>query len=128
MKGKSIFTRSDADAIISLIRKKVVADTNEQKRLRDKIRAIGFYASDFGIAGGYTEHDFLRVVKIVGSSTPTTIIKTEAPKESFENQNKIPGNNIKKFSFPPISKPDAQVLILGTMRARRGLSLSYSFL
>ena len=123
MKGKSIFTRSEADAIISLIRKKVVAETNEQKRLRDKIRAIGFYASDFGIAGGYTEHDFLRVVKIVGSST-TTSNKAAAPGQSFATENKIPGNSIKKFSFPPISKPDAHVLILGTMPGERSLALS----
>ncbi len=123
MKGKSVFTRTEADAIISLIRKKVVADTNEQKRLRDKIRAIGFYASDYGIAGGYTEYDFLRVVKIVGSST-TPPIKTMAPGPPLATQYKTPGNNIKKFSFPPISKPDANILILGTMPGERSLALN----
>ena len=68
MKGKSVFTTSDANAIIDLINQKVVSDKNTQKRLRDKIRDIGFYASDFGIGGGYTVEDFLRVVKIIGSS------------------------------------------------------------
>ena len=66
MKGKATFTRQDADEIIDLIRQKVVAAQPEQKRLRDKIRKIGFYASDFGIGGGYDEIDFLRVVSIVG--------------------------------------------------------------
>ena len=66
MKGKSIFTKKESNSIIELIRKKLQSNQVEQKRLRDKIRAIGFYASDFGIGGGYTEFDFLRVVKITG--------------------------------------------------------------
>jgi hypothetical protein len=66
MKGKAIFTKQEADEIITLIRQKVVAPQPEQKRLRDKIRKIGFYASDFGIGGGYTEHDFLSVVRVEG--------------------------------------------------------------
>lgn len=65
MKGKAVFTKQEADEIIALIRQKVVAAQPEQKRLRDKIRKIGFYASDFGIGGGYDENDFLNVVQIV---------------------------------------------------------------
>lgn len=64
MKGKATFTKKEADKIIALIRQKVVASQLEQKRLRDKIRKIGFYASDFGIGGGYDEKHFLSVVKI----------------------------------------------------------------
>jgi hypothetical protein len=64
MKGKSRFTREEANEIIALIRKKLVSDSNGQKRIRDKIRNLGFYASDFGIGGGYTEIDFIRVTKI----------------------------------------------------------------
>ena len=66
MKGRSTFTKSEANSIILLIRKKLQSNQAEQKKYRDKIRAIGFYASDFGIGGGYTEFDFLRVVKIIG--------------------------------------------------------------
>lgn len=64
MKGKSRFTGAEANEIIALIRKKLVSDRNEQKKIRDKIRNLGFYASDFGIGGGYTELDFLRVITI----------------------------------------------------------------
>ena len=74
MKGKSTFSRSEANAIIELIRNKLKAEPTKQKQIRDKIRALGFYASDFGIFGGYTEYDFLRVVKVVNSkisSSPT---------------------------------------------------------
>lgn len=69
MKGKSIFTKAEAEAISILIRKKIVADRDNQKKLRDKIRAIGFYASDFGIGGGYNVNDFLKVVKVIGVSS-----------------------------------------------------------
>lgn len=70
MKGKNKFTRQEANAIIQLIRQKVRADTDTQKKLRNKIRSLGFYASDFGIGGGYDERDFLRVVSITGSHQP----------------------------------------------------------
>lgn len=65
MKGKSTFTRAEADIIITLIKKKLESDTNTQKGIRNKIRNLGFYAKDdFGITGGYTVEDFLSVVTI----------------------------------------------------------------
>ncbi len=73
MKGKSTFTKSEANEIIALIKQKLIANTAEQKKIRDKIRAIGFYASDFGIGGGYTETDFLRVVKILGGAVESSV-------------------------------------------------------
>jgi hypothetical protein len=66
MKGKSTFTRTEADEIYRLIEEKLTADSNGQKRIRDRIRKLGFYASDFGIGGGYTVKDFMRVATIVG--------------------------------------------------------------
>ena len=122
MKGKSKFTRFEADAIIALIRKKVVADSNEQKRLRDKIRALGFYASDFGIGGGYTEHDFIRVVQIIDTSS--VIIKPEIIARPITVKMNELGKSVKKYSFPPISQPDARILILGTMPGDRSLSMN----
>ena len=120
MKGKSKFTQSEANEIIALIRKKVVSDKNTQKRLRNKIRAIGFYASDFGIGGGYTEHDFLGAVKIIG--------ETQKPEPKSENielpetiQPERSTGELRKISFPPISNPDATILILGTMPGERSL-------
>ena len=69
MKGKLRFTRTEANEIITLIRKKLVSDRNEQKRIRDKIRNLGFYASDFKIGGGYTEMDFHQVVTITDTES-----------------------------------------------------------
>lgn len=122
MKGKSTFTQIEANAIIALIRKKLVANRNEQKRLRDKIRALGFYASDFGIGGGYNEHDFLRVVKIIGEiKQPKTKEVVISPSDPI--QLKKSEGTIKKESFPPIRNADAKILILGTMPGERSLAL-----
>lgn len=78
MKGKAVFTKHEAEEIIGLIRQKVIAAQPEQKRLRDKIRKIGFYASDFGIGGGYDEKDFLSVVTINGGQLPS-VPKVDVP-------------------------------------------------
>lgn len=85
MKRKDVFSSQEADEIIKLIRLKVKASTEEQKKLRKKIRDIGFKASEFGFGPGYgfTEHDFLRVVKIednistISMLVPTTISPPE---------------------------------------------------
>lgn len=86
MKGKSTFTRAEADVIIALIKKKLESDSNTQKGIRNKIRKLGFYAKDdCGITGGYTVKDFLSVVTIEKglSSNKTfdnpTVIKDKTP-------------------------------------------------
>ncbi len=71
MKGKINFTRSEADEIIRLIQEKLKADTIKQKGIRDKIRKIGFYASNFGFANGYTVEQFLSVANIAGGKSPS---------------------------------------------------------
>ena len=88
MNGKAVFTRQEADEVIALVRKKVVAAQPEQKRLRDKIRKIGFYASDFGIGGGYTEHDIMSVVEIegTGSSKVADMTVNAAPVNSLRDK------------------------------------------
>jgi hypothetical protein len=64
MKSKETFTRTEADEIIRLIQEKLKADTNRQKSIRNKIRKIGFHASDYGFRNGYTVKQFLSVAKI----------------------------------------------------------------
>ena len=66
MKGRNTFTKSEGNEIIKLIEEKLKADTTAQKRIRNRIRKRGFYASDFGIGSGYTVNDFLSVVTIIG--------------------------------------------------------------
>ena len=67
MKGKNEFSKKEADEICALIAQKLKADKNGQKLIRNKIRSIGFYSTDFGMGpgSGYTANDFLSVVKIM---------------------------------------------------------------
>ena len=64
MKGKRVFTANEANKIRSLISQKVSASKNEQKRIRDEIRSLGFYFSDFSNKKGYTIDDFEMLIKI----------------------------------------------------------------
>ena len=64
MKGRNVFTKAEADKIRRLIRKKLVADTASQKLIRNKIRALGFYMTDFNNKKRYTIKDFENLVKI----------------------------------------------------------------
>lgn len=68
MRSKLYYTRLQAEEIIQLIRLKCKADTTRQKTIRAKIRNLGFYASDFDFQAGYTEEDFLSVVRIVDAT------------------------------------------------------------
>lgn len=64
MKGKKTFRKKEAAEIKKLIRQKLVADTDTQKRLRTRIRALGFYITDFSKKKGYTVADFEKLTRI----------------------------------------------------------------
>ena len=50
LKGKNIFSQEEIDELRELIRKRIRADRSGQKKIRDRMRKIGFYGShDFGI-------------------------------------------------------------------------------
>lgn len=69
MKSKTLFTQSEADEIISLIKEKLKSHATRQKGIRAKIRIKGFWASEFGFRNGYTVTDFLSVIKIRGEKS-----------------------------------------------------------
>tara|TARA_B100000678_G_scaffold279725_1_gene275682 strand:+ start:98 stop:319 length:222 start_codon:yes stop_codon:yes gene_type:complete len=67
MKGKPEFSRAEADQIQELIKTKLKAGRPEQKKIRNQIRSLGFYYSNFYTSnreGGYNQEDFLNAVKI----------------------------------------------------------------
>lgn len=67
MKGKNTFTQSEVNQITELIEKKLKANKEDQKKIRDKIRSLGFYSSEFGMGPGYgyTTEDFLKVITVI---------------------------------------------------------------
>ncbi|MDR1203515.1 MAG: hypothetical protein LBL58_18055 [Tannerellaceae bacterium] len=59
MKGKDKFTATEVETIKKLIVEKLRATPSKQKGIRQKIRNIGFYYSDFcSKKDGYTIEDF----------------------------------------------------------------------
>ena len=59
MKGKSTFTKTESDVIEKLINDKLNSNSDKQKSIRNKIRKIGFYYSDFSASKhGYTVKDY----------------------------------------------------------------------
>lgn len=62
MKGKSSFTPDEIDELKQLIEEKQKASSANQKTIRNKIRKIGFYASDFNLGDGYSFEDFSSVI------------------------------------------------------------------
>lgn len=77
MKSKPSYTKSEAEEIVKLIKEKLKADSVKQKGIRNKIRKLGFYASEYGFRDGYTVEQFLSVANIKGepSSGRTTTAK-----------------------------------------------------
>lgn len=80
MKSKQSFTKAESEEIVKLINEKLKAIPIKQKGIRDKIRKIGFYASDYGFRDGYTADQFLSVAKIVeGKSRENPTLEIVAP-------------------------------------------------
>ena len=65
MKGKQTFTKTEARKIRALIRQKLVADASTQKRIREEIRALKFFITDFSNKKRYTVEDFDQYATIV---------------------------------------------------------------
>lgn len=67
MKGKSVFTESEASRLRKLIAERArTSDQSKKKTIRAKMRAIGFYISDWGINGCQPEdfEDLIRTGRI----------------------------------------------------------------
>lgn len=99
MKGKILFTRAEAEKIKLLINRKVKASKYDQKRIRDEIRAIGFYFSDFSSKKGYTVADFENLIR----SRQIQIIDSD-------KSNKVAADNIElEFKSLPVSNTKIEV-------------------
>lgn len=63
MKGKKEFTKAEFEEIKKLTEEKNRADKTRQVAIRNKIRNIGFYYSDFSSKKGYTVADIEKLVR-----------------------------------------------------------------
>ena len=104
---KTTFTKSEYAELKKLISQKVLADRSEQKRIRDKIRKIGFHYSDFSSKKGYNVSDLEELVrnkqiKLIGGSTPEFKPKPttqKAEKKVITTQLKVNLGSLEKMTF-----------------------------
>ena len=94
-KGQNTFTTEEIALIKKYIQERVKAEPSAQKRIRDKMRKIGFYGSDFGIYDCHVSdlEGLIRSgrIKVIGgmtvsekapSATPLPAVPTKAAKPS----------------------------------------------
>lgn len=119
MKGKNVFTEDEDLRLESLIEQKQGKSKNEQTKIRNRIRSIGFYYSDFSNKKeGYTVEDYRKlkrdgVITIVGNQR---IIKGAIAKVNSPAQANIPNAKVDfKEGLAPLVGEDPRVLVLGTL-------------
>lgn len=139
MKGKAIFTKEEAIVIEALIKQKCAAEPSKQKGIRQKIRNQGFYASDFGISGGYTVADFRRVVKIIDDInkpvssnkvienviTSTEILKNDTLDFTLNFKRNVI-SNLKKLGFQGFETIESIYKNLNAIPKTKGVYIIYS--
>lgn len=131
MKGKNKFTTAEIDEIKRLINKKIVATKDEQKRIRDRIRDIGFYFSDYSSKKGYTVADLEEliragVIKVVDdsyNSASPTVVKKNIQRLTTASSVRTTSTSHSKKSLAPLVWDNTEILILGTMPGDRSLEL-----
>lgn len=126
MKGKSIFTRQEAQEIERLIRLRCATDSSRQKTIRDKMRDIGFYGSDFHI-NNMTVEKFQQLIKsqqikIVGEKDAVETIPIISYRDKPKLGEKKTSQSVgMKQGLAPWVGEDPRVLILGTFPGEKSL-------
>lgn len=92
MKGRNSFTKTEVAILLQLFREKDYANSVEQKIIRDKIRKIGFYITDFAPSMNYKDFkNLLNSGKInIQDSEPS--IHSKSSSKTLEKNNTIKQN------------------------------------
>lgn len=114
MQGKKAFTTEEAVEIRRLISEKLQSDGSRQKALRDRIRKIGFYASDFGLRNGYTVEDFNGVAEINGSIGESSVGRLIANKASKGIKAVVPKKSSNRDEFYVMDLCDSFLCQMGS--------------
>lgn len=122
MKGKNEFTQIEINEIVALIRKRCLADSYEQKNIRNKMRRIGFYGrDDFGIFD-MTEEKFYRLIDSKKIIIKDGCSKAKVPPVSSKREIKPLTENSLKHGLEAWCGETPYVLILGTLPGEKSLA------
>ena len=121
MKGKNEFTQNEINKIVDLIRKRCLAVSDEQTKIRNKMRRIGFYGKDdFGVYD-MTEEKFYRLIEskkiIIKDSS-----KAKVPPVSSKREIIPLTHNSFKLGLEAWCGETPYVLILGTLPGEKSLA------
>lgn len=127
MKGKSNFTKSECVILKRLIKRKVNSNKSEQKNIRNEMRDMNFYISDFTDKKGFDVDDFSQLIE----DGKITIVEDEdisiEDGRSQELSNKSQSKSLHSMkncacleAYVPASP---RILILGTMPGKESLRL-----
>ena len=103
MKGRSTFTKLEASEIRRLLTEKQTADRDTQKRVRGRLRTLGFYISDFSDdIQGFTASDFNR---LVDRGTISISDEGEHPGSSMPTSNVSPSSTLHQEDVVNVGEP-----------------------
>lgn len=121
LQGKTEFTKQEITKIEHLLTNLRLANPSQQKRIRQQLRNLGFYISDYGF--GITS-ETLHLMITMGKIKITQKDNVKSSSKSIVQENKK-RNVVQKEtsckSFKPIVFNDSHILILGTMPGRASL-------
>lgn len=127
MKGKSNFTKSECVILMRLIKRKVNSNKSEQKKIRDEMRDMYFYISDFTDKKGFDVDDFSQLIedgKITIVEDEDISIEDDRSQELSNKSQSISlhsmDNCVCLEAYVPTSP---RMLILGTMPGKESLHL-----
>ncbi len=141
MKGKSVFTEAEINKLRELIKIRNRTNSSQQKAMRGKMRAIGFYGKDdWGIVDLQISdlEDLIKDRKIKIADSKATLLNKdneiqnirhslgEHSEKTYDTEIKTKSTTVgsnSKTSFDPISNSDTAILILGTMPGDKSLEL-----
>lgn len=119
MKGKRIFTFEEIEEIKKLIKEKESASPDLQKAIRNKIRRIKFYWTDFDFPGKYTLENFEQLLKNriieIGDTRIDHAIAQDVLQLSTKTVELKSVNENRKESLDPWVGESPKVLILGSL-------------
>ena len=99
MKGKNTFTAKEISDLKQLIRMRVNADKDDQKKIRRIMRSIGFYGSDYGIVDcqvsdleGLIRSGVIKVTdgKPVSANAPSATIRPAVDPKVTKSETTVP--------------------------------------
>lgn len=131
MRSKTNFTKKEYEAIVQLINEKLKADNSEQKTIRDAIRKIGFYFTDFYEKGSrpYDVEAFTSLfpekLKLIDDKTlqTTTISISEKPAKKDQNEkNETKTKDDVKNGLDAWVDENSEVLILGSLPGDKSIA------